>query len=190
MQLKHYEIVTDEDKLNVDIQKVCMEHTTIKHWAYILHDKDDTRPHYHIYVNFGKCGVRSDLVANWFGVAENFVSKIKGKKSDVLLYLIHGQDDQKNKHQYAPSEVIANFDWQTEVANSKILGDFDTYSYAQMIAYIDTLPNDEKVTAYNKLKKLWEIHCQNALLKPIEKSKSCSFAEKAVSEKPTTRRRC
>ena len=90
MQLKHYEIVTDEDKLNVDIQKVCMEHTTIKHWAYILHDKDDTRPHYHIYVNFGKCGVRSDLVANWFGVAENFVNKIKGKKSDVLLYLIHG----------------------------------------------------------------------------------------------------
>lgn len=169
MQLKHYEIVTDEDKLNVDIQKVCMEHTTIKHWAYILHDKDDTRPHYHIYVNFGKCGVRSDLVANWFGVAENFVNKIKGKKSDVLLYLIHGQDDQKNKHQYAPSEVVANFDWQTEVANSKILGDFETYSYAQMIAYIDTLANDEKVTAYNKLKKLWEIYCQNALLKPDRK---------------------
>ena len=64
MQLKHYEIVTDADKLNVDIQKVCMEHTTIKHWAYILHDKDDTRPHYHIYVNFGKCGVRSDKGLN------------------------------------------------------------------------------------------------------------------------------
>lgn len=57
MQLKHYEIVTDADKLKVDIQKVCMEHKTIKQWAYILHDKDDTRPHYHIYVNFGKAGV-------------------------------------------------------------------------------------------------------------------------------------
>ncbi len=60
MQLKHYEIVTDVDKLKVDIQKVCMEHKTIKHWAYILHDKDDTRAHYHIYVNFGNAGVPHD----------------------------------------------------------------------------------------------------------------------------------
>jgi len=169
MQLRHYEIVTDADKLNVDIQKTCMEHTTIKHWAYILHDKDDTRPHYHIYVNFGKAGVSSAMVANWFGVAENFVSKIKGRKSDVLLYLIHGQTDQQNKHQYLPSEVVANFDWQTEVENSKILGDFEKYSYAQMLAYVNNLPNDEKVTAYNKLKKLWEIHCQNAVLNPDRK---------------------
>ena len=166
MQLRHYEIVTDADKLNVDIQKTCMEHTTIKHWAYILHD---TRPHYHIYVNFGKAGVSSAMVANWFGVAENFVSKIKGRKSDVLLYLIHGQTDQQNKHQYLPSEVVANFDWQTEVENSKILGDFEKYSYAQMLAYVNNLPNDEKVTAYNKLKKLWEIHCQNAVLNPDRK---------------------
>lgn len=169
MNLRHYEIVTDADKLNVDIQKTCMEHTTIKHWAYILHDKDDTRPHYHIYVNFGKSGVSSSMVANWFGVAENFVSKVKGRKADVLLYLIHGQTDQQNKHQYLPSEVVANFDWQTEVENSKILGNFEKYSYAQMLAYVNTLPNDEKVTAYNKLKKLWEIHCQNAVLNPDRK---------------------
>lgn len=169
MKLRHYEIVTDADKLNVDIQKTCMEHTTIKHWAYILHDKDDTRPHYHIYVNFGDTGVPSDMVANWFGVAENFVSRVKGRKSDVLLYLIHGQSGQQNKYQYDPSEVVANFDWQTEVENSKILGNFEKYSYAQMLAYVNNLPNDEKVTAYNKLKKLWEIHCQNAVLNPDRK---------------------
>ena len=52
MQLKQYEIVCDVDKLKVDIQQTCMEHKTIKQWAYINHDKDDTRPHYHIYVNF------------------------------------------------------------------------------------------------------------------------------------------
>lgn len=49
---KHCEIVTDVDKLNVDIQQTIMEYRTIKYWAYIIHDKDDTRPHYHIYINF------------------------------------------------------------------------------------------------------------------------------------------
>ena len=53
MNLKHYEIVIDQDKLKVDIQQTCMEYRTIKKWAYNLHDKDDTRHHYHIYVNFG-----------------------------------------------------------------------------------------------------------------------------------------
>ena len=38
------EIVTDADKLKVDIQETCMKYKTIKQWAYILHDKDDTRP--------------------------------------------------------------------------------------------------------------------------------------------------
>lgn len=166
MQLKHYEIVTDADKLTVDIQKTCMEHKTIKHWAYILHDKDDTRPHYHIYVNFGKAGVDHQIVARWFGVDENFVEKVKGKKTDVLLYLIHGNESQQNKHQYSPSEVVANFDWQTEVANSKILGDFEKYSYAQMLAYIDTLAIDQKTQSFSKLKKLWEIRCQTALMNP------------------------
>ena len=48
MNLRQMEIVTDQDKLNVDIQETCMKYKTIKQWAYILHDKDDTRPHYHI----------------------------------------------------------------------------------------------------------------------------------------------
>lgn len=52
MQLRHMEIVQDADKLKVDIQQTCMQYKTIKQWAYILHDKDDTRPHYHIYLNF------------------------------------------------------------------------------------------------------------------------------------------
>ena len=111
MNLKHYEIVIDEDKLKVDIQQTCMEYKTIKKWAYILHDKDDTRNHYHIYVNFGKQSVDSALVAKWFKLAykdengvehngEQFIEKIKGRATDVYLYLIHGNDTQQYKHQY------------------------------------------------------------------------------------------
>ena len=76
MQLKQYDIVQYQEFLTVDIQEVCKKYKTIKKWAYILHDKDDTRPHYHIYVNFGNTGVSSELVASWFQVPENMIEKI------------------------------------------------------------------------------------------------------------------
>ncbi|MBQ9098498.1 MAG: hypothetical protein IJY50_03620 [Clostridia bacterium] len=163
---KQYEIVTDADKISVDIQKTCMERKTIKKWAYILHDKDDTRPHYHIYINFGNSGINSADVAEWFGVPENFIEKVKGRYTDMLLYLTHGNDSQQNKHQYSASEVVANFDFQTEIMNSKILGDFEKYSYAQQLAYVNSLPVSEKSTAFNKLQTLWKLHCQCLMLKP------------------------
>ena len=109
MYLKHCEIVQDVDKLKVDIQQVCMKYQSIKKWAYILHDKDDTRPHYHIYLNFGTSSISTTDVAKWFQLeyvndegetktGENFISKIKGRATDMLLYLTHGQPDQKFKY--------------------------------------------------------------------------------------------
>lgn len=159
MQLKQYEIVQNKDLLSVDIQEVCMKYKTIKKFAYILHDKDDTRPHYHIYVNFGNNGVSHELVASWFNVPPNFVSKVKGRTSDVLLYLIHGNESQKHKHQYDPSEVVSNFAFETEINNSKIIGNFKDYSFAQMLKYIDTLPISEKCKAHAQLERLWRIEC-------------------------------
>ncbi len=171
MKLKHYEIVIYKDHLKVDIQKTCKEHKTIKKWAYILHDKDDTDPHYHIYVNFGNTGVESALVAKWFNLeyvndkgetctGEQFIEKIKGRATDVYLYLIHGNDTQQYKYQYSPSEVVANFDFGTEIANSKILGDFDKYSYAEQLEYVEKLPISEKTAAFDKLEKLWRLRCK------------------------------
>ena len=171
MQLKQYEIVIYQDFLKVDIQEVLKEYRTIKRWAYILHDKDDTKPHYHIYVNFGNCGVDSAEVAKWFKLGytteegeersgEQFIEKVKGRSTDVLLYMIHGNDTQQYKHQYSPSEVIANFDFGAEIAKSKIIGHFDKYSYAQQIEFIEKLPVSEKRRAFDELEKLWRLHCR------------------------------
>lgn len=160
MQLRQMEIVTDKDKLTVDIQETCMKYKTIKQWAYILHDRDDTRPHYHVYLNFGSSSCDTAMVAGWFGVPENFIEKVKGRKTDILLYLTHGNDTQKYKHQYSPSEVVANFDFETEIESAKILGDFKKFSYAQQLQYVNTLPLSEKAKAFTQLKKLWELHCQ------------------------------
>lgn len=170
MVLRQMEIVPDADKLKVDIQEICMKYKTIKTWAYILHDKDDTRPHYHVYISFGNSSCDTAMVAKWFQLGytdengkehsgEQFIERVKGRRNDVLLYLIHGNDSQKNKHQYSPDEVIANFDFQVEIENAKIIGDFEKFSYAQQIAYVDSLPVSEKATVFTKLKKLWELHC-------------------------------
>jgi len=159
MHLKQYEIVTQPQFIKGNVQDILKSHRTVKQWAYILHDKDDATPHYHIYLNFGSAGCDSKDVAGWFGLEEQCVQKVEGRKTDMLLYLTHGNESQKNKHQYNLSEVIANFDFASEVEQSKIVGNFDKYSYAQQLKYVEGLSVDEKPRVFTKLKKLWELHC-------------------------------
>lgn len=160
MYLKQCEVESRVEFFKGNIQEIIKSHKTIKSWAYILHDKDDTAPHYHIYLNFGDSGIETKQVADWFGLQESQVNRIRGRRSDMLLYLTHGNDSQQNKHQYSPTEVIANFDFQTEIKNAQILGDFEHFSYAQQLEYVNTLPVSEKVPAFSKLEKLWRLRCQ------------------------------
>ena len=160
MYLKQCEVESRVEFFKCDIQEVLKSHKTIKKWAYILHDKDDTAPHYHIYLNFGNSGVDTKQVAEWFGLQESQVNKIRGRATDMLLYLTHGNDSQQNKHQYSPTEVIANFDFQTEIKNAKILGDFENYSYAQQLDYVNSLPVSEKAGAFRQLENLWRLQCK------------------------------
>lgn len=166
MRKKHCEVVSNVEYLKVDIQDVIRSKKSIKQWAYILHDKDDTKPHYHIYLNFGKTSVEFADVANWFGLTENFVSEVKGRKVDMLEYLTHSNAGQEHKHRYSPKEVIANFDFESEIAVSKILGNFEQFSYAQQLEYVNSLSIEEKTKAHTKLDKLWKLHCQCLVLNP------------------------
>lgn len=165
--LKHCEVVSQPEYINGKVGDILREHKVIKKYAYILHDKDpDTSPHYHIYLNFGRSGIALPDIAKWFGLQESCVERVKGRPEDVLEYLMHGNDSQQNKHQYSPDEVVANFDFLAQIESSKVLGDFEKYSYAQQLQYVNTLPVSEKSTAYTKLEKLWKIHCQCLVLNP------------------------
>lgn len=167
MVLRQYEVVSRVEFFKEPIQDILKRYRTIKKWAYILHDKDqDASPHYHIYLNFGKSCVNSKLVAEWFGLQESQVNKVMGRATDMLQYLTHSNDSQKNKHQYSPSEVVANFDFESEIERSKILGDFKKYSYAQQLEYVNSLPVSEKTVAFTKLQNLWKLHCQWMMLNP------------------------
>lgn len=169
MQLRKCEIMQYVEYLTVDIQRVIKEHTMIKQWAYILHDKDDTGPHYHIFLDFGKSPYEVEDIAKWFEIKPQYVNKVKGKKADMLLYLIHGNDTQQYKYQYDPKEVISNFDYEAEIKTSQIIGDFEHYSYAQMLTYVNSLPVGEKSKTFTLLEKLWKIHCQAMTLNPDRK---------------------
>ena len=166
MFLKQCEVESRVEYFKGDIQEILKSRKTIKKWAYILHDKDDTENHYHIYLNFGNSGVDTKQVAEWFGLQESQVSKIKGRAVDMLLYLTHGNDSQKNKHQYDPSEVIANFDFVAEIEASKVLGDFREHSYAAQLEYIHSRPRSEQASLFTDLTKRWKVHCQWLTLHP------------------------
>ena len=170
MKLKQYEVESRVEFFSEPIGDIVRRYRTIKKYAYILHDKDpDTSPHYHIYLNFGNSGVDSKLVAEWFGLQESQVNRVKGRATDMLQYLTHANPSQKNKYQYSPSEVVANFDFEEEIRKSKIIGNFGKYSYAYQLEYINSLPIDEKGKEYDKLKKLWDLHCKVMTMNPDRK---------------------
>lgn len=165
--LKHCEVVSQPEYIKGQVGDIVREHKVIKKYAYILHDKDpDTSPHFHIYLNFGRTSIPLSDVAKWFGLQESCVERVKGRPVDVLKYLVHGNDSQINKYQYDMKEVVANFDFLAEIETDKVLGDFEKYSYAQQLQYVNSLPVSEKTAAYQKLEKLWKIHCQCLVLNP------------------------
>lgn len=170
MYLKQCLITSNVEFFKGNIGDIIKSHKTIKQYAYILHDKDEGQsPHWTIYLNFGSSGVDTKQVGEWFGLQESQVEKIKGRKTDALQYLTHSNDTQKYKHQYSPTEITANFDFQTEINNSKILGDFKNFSYAEQLDYVESLPVSEKVAAYRKLRTLWQSHCEWLTLKTDRK---------------------
>ena len=163
---KQCEVVSRVEFIKGDVQEILKKYRTIKKWAYIIHDKDDTPPHYHIYLNFDRSSIDFSTVAGWFGIDAQFVSKVHGRASDMLLYLTHGNNSQKNKYQYSPTEVVANFDFEVEISNDLGIGYFEKFSYAQQLQYVNSLPMAEKLTAFTKLEKHWKIHCQALTLEP------------------------
>lgn len=176
MKVKLFEIVTDKDKIDINsVKKVLEERDSIKDWAYILHDKDDTRFHYHIAVRL-KDSYDTKYIAEWFGIAENFVGKVKGRWSDMLKYLIH--ENAPNKYQYSVDDVVSNFDWAAEkdkkddcrkedIINKIVNGEIREYNYTDSIS---PLENDK----YNRsIKEAFKY--RNDKIKGVSRDMMCVF---------------
>lgn len=100
-----------------EIVEILESKNVVKDYAVILHDKDEgVKPHYHIAMRF-ESPRKSNQIAQWFNIEENYVGKIKGKWQDILKYLTH--ENAKEKYQYDEIEVVCNFD----LKSAKISGD-------------------------------------------------------------------
>lgn len=84
----------------------------LRDFAYILHDMDGVKEHYHLALRMTDTRNSSNICKH-FGVPENLISRVKGRWTDMLKYLTHA--NAPDKHQYDVSLVTSNFDWQKEI---------------------------------------------------------------------------
>lgn len=126
MKLRRCEIVQQLEYLSVEkIEEVLKEKKCIKDYAYIIHDKDKDekgelkKAHIHLALRFDN-GYDPKNISKWFGITENYVSKIKGDWLDLLRYLIH--KNAKDKFQYSENDVVSNFDYSEEIKKEKTKG--------------------------------------------------------------------
>ncbi len=110
-----------------------------KRYALILHDKDTdekgqpAEPHIHAMLSFENA--RSiNSIAKLLGDEPQYIQKWQGDVRNGYAYLIHATDKARMKHQYAISEVTANFDYPAMMqAISMEIKKTDTYGDAAKI---------------------------------------------------------
>lgn len=127
MKTRLMEVMQSIDYIGDESIKRGITSNYVQDWLYILHDKDTyteedekrnnehkagtlKKPHYHIFLRL-KDSTDSKYIAAAFGVAEQYVNKVKGKWVDVLLYATHR--NAVDKYQYSDEEVVSNFDFTT-----------------------------------------------------------------------------
>lgn len=103
-----FSIIVKKNSLKVNIEEVLTKHFGISQYAYILHDKDDITPHYHIYIKL-KSSVLFDnfVIARWFKLSEKEVVKVNFNIIDFCKYVFHISN---GKTQYDLESIVTNYD--------------------------------------------------------------------------------
>ncbi len=104
----------------IDHLTVLLKKMAPKKYALIVHDRDineqkePAEAHVHVMLSFENA--RSiNSIAKELGDKPQSIEIWKGKAENGYSYLIHATKDSIDKHQYHPSEVIANFNYQEEI---------------------------------------------------------------------------
>ena len=159
MSIRRFEIVQRADLLTEEqIIAAFKDKRSVRLYGYILHDKDvytadDEKadpthkagmlkpPHWHIVCDFyNNQQQQIKYVARWFNVPPNMVQKIKSRYiEDAFCYLIH--QNAPTKYQYEATEVKANFDYISFIANNSIFLTREDELVAQITTGIITRVN-------------------------------------------------
>ena len=94
------------------VSEIVAEWSSLKDYAYILHDKDETRPHIHLLMRFNNSVPTSAILNKFGGVVEfEHLQKCHSWKG-AMAYLTHR--NRPNKYQYDDIDVYSNFDWKKD----------------------------------------------------------------------------
>ncbi len=175
MKRKHFWFSVNCEYLEqqgVNIYDVFNRYKTIKFWACIKHDKDiyneqdeldnpehragtHKKDHYHVYLNFGKQNIDSEMVAKWFSINEHSVKIIETTKEACLLYFVHGNEEsiKKGKYIYDWSEVRHSSNWNPQVVaeQEQYIGHFERFSYEEQIEKINQIQDTATKVRLKKL---------------------------------------
>lgn len=86
----------------ITFDKVALEDKSVLAYAYILHDKDTSTPHFHIVIEFKDAKSRTAVIK--FLKLDEHSTSDEWTTDGALRYLIHA--DQKDKYQYDIKDVI------------------------------------------------------------------------------------
>lgn len=178
MKTRMCEIVQQIKYIDINFLKsVLVDKSSIKDYAYIIHDKDvDTEPHIHLAIRL-KDSYDTKYISSWFNVPEQYINKVKGRWSDMLKYLTH--ENAPEKFQYSEAEVFSNFDFAIEknktgsnqrkedIINKIVTGDIREFNYWQHISAIE----------YDKYRKSIDnaFKFRLDLIKGVERDMECVF---------------
>lgn len=182
MKVKIFEIVQQVSYLDLPSVQEVLKKDVIRDYAYILHDKDTKEdgtikaPHYHIAVRLTEA---YDLkyISKWFGLEMQYVSKVKGRWNDLMLYLAH--INAPNKHQYPLECVISNFNYSAlikridtdsrkeEIVSKIVVGEIREFNFHKEISG----------TEYVKFKSVIEkaFQYRTAMLKGANRDMNCIY---------------
>ena len=199
MKLKLCEIVTKVDvveKLTNDLSLFLDKIGMVKDYAFIVHDKDkkDTGEikdaHYHIVLRL-KDSYDTKHICQWFDIGENFISKCKGRFSDMLKYLTH--ENSPSKFQYDDNLVISNYDWKEEKNKStnrksarleEIINDIVDMKYREY-NISNYLSNLEQVTYSRHINEAYKLR-DKIILDKGENEMDCVFITGSAGAGKTT----
>ena len=101
-----------------DLEYIINMHTVDK-YAYIYHDKDESEPHYHLYVHF-----TSRRRLKWLEhekLTHTFVQNVMCERvidvNQLFLYFLHR--NKPDKYQYNVDDIISNYNFMDTNENAK-----------------------------------------------------------------------
>lgn len=99
-----------------------LDWSSVKEYAYIVHDKDDTRPHIHCMIRFHHAVPTSAILKRCNDIKEGVIEFQQLVKchswKGAITYLTH--KNAPGKYQYTDDAVVSNYDWTADVVKNKV----------------------------------------------------------------------